>query len=233
MVTFEQRPVMFHFSPLPTWGFALAAFTSLFSIINPASASVIFAGATSSLEPAALKRSAFKASMTATVAMLIFALLGRLLFSFFGFTALAMRFVGGILVMYAAMGMLYGKDPHVTDSDSEGTLGPGLNQEDLAIIPMGIPMLAGPGTISTVMGLIAGLSLSEDLVVLAAIALNGLIAYLFLLQSRRVVARLGSTGTKVVTKLMGLILAAVAMQFLINGVKSLAVEIHQAQVEHR
>ena len=220
---------MFHFAPLPTWGFALGAFTSLFSVINPPSASVVFAGATSGMEPAALRRAAFKASLTATVAMLVFALLGRLLFSFFGFTALAMRFVGGFLVMYAAVGMLYGQDPHVSDA-AQDQPAQGRKQEDLAIIPMGIPMLAGPGTISTVMGLIAGLSLSEDLVVLAVILVNGWLCHLFLMQSRWVVSRLGSTGTKVVTKLMGLILAAVAMQFLINGVKALAVEIHQAQL---
>jgi multiple antibiotic resistance protein len=218
---------MFHLSPLPTWAFALGAFTSLFSVMNPASAAVIFAGVTVGMEPARLRRAAFRASLTATLAMLAFALLGRLLFSFFGFTALAMRFVGGILVMYSAIGMIYGQDPHEKDSGHDKALEPNRSQDDLAIIPLGIPMLAGPGTISTVMGLIAGLSLSEDLVVLAAILLNGLVCMMFLAQSRWVVARLGSTGTKVVTKLMGLILAAVAMQFLINGVKGVAVEIRQ------
>ena len=223
---------MLNLGPMPTWGFALGAFTSLFSIINPASGSVIFASATAGMDPARLRRAAFKASLTATVAMLTFALLGRLMFSFFGFTALAMRFVGGIVVMYSAMGMLYGQDPHVKDSDQENAQVSNRSQDDLAIIPLGIPMLAGPGTISTVMGLIAGLSLSEDLVVLAAIIINGWVCHMFLLQSRWVVARLGSTGTKVVTKLMGLILAAVAMQFLINGVKGVALEIRQASVQH-
>ena len=219
---------MFHFAPLPTWGFALGVFTSLFSVMNPASASLIFAGATVGMEPAPLKRAAFRASLTATVAMVVFALLGQLLFNFFGFTALAMRFVGGILVMYSALGMIYGQDPHVKDSDQDNSLEPYRSQDDMAIIPLGIPMLAGPGTISTVMGLIAGLSLSEDLVVLGAILLNGVVCHLFLVRSRWVVSRLGSTGTKVVTKLMGMILAAVAMQFLINGVKGVALEIRQA-----
>ncbi len=218
---------------MPTWGFALGAFTSLFSVINPASASFIFAGATAGMEPSRLRRAAFKASLTATLAMLTFALLGRLLFNFFGFTALAMRFVGGILVMYSAMGMLYGQDPHVQDSGQDASAESRRSQDDLAVIPLGIPMLAGPGTISTVMGLIAGLSITEDLVVVAAIIVNGWVCHMFLLQSRRVVAHLGSTGTKVVTKLMGLILAAVAMQFLINGVKGVALEIQQAAVHAR
>ena len=222
---------MFHLSPVPTWPFALGAFTSLFSVMNPASASFIFAGVTAGMEPARLKRAAFKASLTATLVMLAFALVGRLLFSFFGFTALAMRFVGGFLVMYSAMGMLYGQDPHEKDSDQDKPAESSRSQDDMAIIPMGIPMLAGPGTISTVMGLIAGMSLSENLVVLGAIIVNGWVCHMFLLQSRWVVARLGAMGTKVVTKLMGLILAAVAMQFLINGVKGVALEIRQATIQ--
>jgi multiple antibiotic resistance protein len=129
--------------------------------------------------------------------------------------------------MRSALGMLYGQDPHEDDS---GERRPGPNQEDLAIIPLGIPMLAGPGTISTVMGIIAGLSLSEYLVVLVAILVNGWLCHMFLVQSRWVVSRLGGTGTKIVTKLMGLILAAVAMQFLINGVKGVVQEIRQPAI---
>jgi multiple antibiotic resistance protein len=223
---------MFHFAPLPTWAFALGVFTSLFSVMNPPSASIVFAGATAGMDARRLRRAAFRASLTATIAMLTFALLGRLLFSFFGFTALAMRFVGGMLVMYSALGMIYGQDPHVKDASREDGADPGRTQDDLAIIPLGIPMLAGPGTISTVMGIIAGLSLSEDVVVLLAIIVLGAVCHLFLAQSHWVVTRLGNTGTKVLTKLMGLILAAVAMQFLINGVKGVATEIRQAaQVE--
>ncbi|HEX9082576.1 MAG TPA: MarC family protein, partial [Holophagaceae bacterium] len=99
--------------------------------------------------------------------------------------------------------------------------------EDFAIIPFGIPLLAGPGTLSTVMGMIADLSWTEYAVVLAAILLNGWIVYVFLRNAPAVFARLGAIGTKVVNKLMGFILAAVAMQFLINGAKGLAREIRQ------
>jgi len=211
---------MWHLRPFPTWAFAIGVFTSLFSIINPTSAAVIFSGMTTTMDRHRVRQTALKASLTATLVMLSFALLGRALFSFFGFTALAMRFVGGILVMYSALGMLYGEDPHLKDSSHERPA-----NADIAIIPLGIPMLAGPGTISTVMGWIAGLSLSEVLVVLAAILANGALIHIFLLQSRWITDRLGATGTKVVTKLMGLILAAVAMQFLINGVKDVAAEI--------
>ena len=211
---------MFHLRPFPTWAFALGVFTSLFSVINPTSAAVIFSGVTAGMDRPRVRQTAFKASLTATLVMVAFALLGKVFFGFFGFTALAMRFVGGILVMYSAMGMLYGEDPHLKDASHEKAA-----RTDIAVIPLGIPMLAGPGTISTVMGFIAGLSISEVLVLLGAILVNGWLIHLFLLQARWITDRLGGTGTKIVTKLMGLILAAVAMQFLINGVKEVAAEI--------
>lgn len=157
--------------------------------------------------------------------MLAFALVGQFIFSLFGFTALAMQFVGGVLVLYRAISMLYGDDPRERSTEDEKAEASRKLPEDFAIIPFGIPLLAGPGTLSTVMGMIAGLSWSEYGVVLVAILLNAWIVYLFLRKAPLVFAKLGAIGTKVVNKLMGLILAAVAMQFLINGVKALAVEI--------
>lgn len=209
-----------HLTPFPTWAFALGVTTSLFSVINPTSAAVIFSGMTAGMDARRFRQTALKASLTATLAMLTFALLGRALFGFFGFTALAMRFVGGVLVMHSALGMLYGEDPHLRDAGRDDAA-----RGDMAVIPLGIPMLAGPGTISTVMGFIPGLSLWEVLAVLGAVLVNGALIHLFLLQSRFITARLGATGSKIVTKLMGMILAAVAMQFLINGVKGVVAEV--------
>ena len=217
-----------HLDPLPTWSFALGATMSLFSVLNPISAAVVFAGSTAGMASPDLRRSARKAALTACAAMLAFALVGQFIFSLFGFTALAMRFVGGVLVLYRAISMLYGDDPRERSTEDEKAEASRKLPEDFAIIPFGIPLLAGPGTLSTVMGMIAGLSWSEYGVVLAAILLNAWIVYLFLRKAPVVFARLGAIGTKVVNKLMGLILAAVAMQFLINGVKALAVEIQRA-----
>lgn len=215
------------FLPLPTWSFLLGAIATLFSVINPPSSATLFATATAGMDTASLRRAARKASLTATITMVLFALVGQFIFSFFGFTALAMRFVGGVLVLYRAISMLYGEDPRERATEQERAEAAKKLPDDFAIIPFGIPLLAGPGTISTVMGMIAGVSLSEYLVVLGAIFLNGWICYQFLRQAPRVMARLGALGIKIVNKLMGLILAAVAMQFLINGVKALALEIQQ------
>ncbi len=215
------------FLPLPTWSFILGVTATLFSVINPPSSATLFATATTGMDTPSLRRAARKASLTATITMVLFALVGQFIFSFFGFTALAMRFVGGVLVLYRAISMLYGEDPRERATEQEKAEAAKKLPDDFAIIPFGIPLLAGPGTISTVMGMIAGVSFSEYLVVLGAIFLNGWICYQFLRQAPRVMARFGALGIKIVNKLMGLILAAVAMQFLINGVKALALEIQQ------
>ena len=188
---------------------------------------MLFATATMGMDTPSLRRAARKASLTATVTMVLFALVGQFIFTFFGFTALAMRFVGGVLVLYRALSMIYGEDPRERSTEQEKAEAALKLPDDFAIIPFGIPMLAGPGTISTVMGMIAGISLSEYLTVLLVILFNGWICYLFLRQAPRVMERMGALGIKIMNKLMGVILAAVAMQFLINGVKALVIEIQQ------
>jgi len=218
---------MMHLAPAPTFAFAIGVTTSLFSVLNPPSSAVVFAGATSGMEKKELRACARKATLTAGIAMLTCALLGQFLFSFFGFTALAMRFVGGVLVFRSALQMLYGDEEQDRSMATERAQAVGKQASDFAIIPFGIPLLAGAGTISTVMGMIVGLSLLEYLAVLGAIVLNAWICYLFLAHSPKVLAKLGPIGSKVLTKLMGLILAAVATQFLINGTKELSLEIHQ------
>lgn len=215
----------------PSLSYGLGAAASLFSVLNPISAAVVFAGATAGMAPKDLRRASRKASLTAGVAMLTFALVGQFIFRFFGFTALAMRFVGGVLVLYRAISMLYGDDPRERSTQEERDEASKKLPDDFAIIPFGIPLLAGPGTISTVMGMIAGVTWLEYTEVLFAIVLNVWVTYLFLRNAPKVFARLGAIGTKVVNKLMGLILAAVAMQFLINGVKALSVEIRQSPVQ--
>jgi multiple antibiotic resistance protein len=216
-----------HLAPAPTLAFALGVTTSLFSVINPPSSAVVFAGATAGMEKKELRACARKASLTAGIAMLTCAILGQFLFSFFGFTALAMRFVGGVLVFRSALHMLYGDEEQDRSMATERAQAVGKQASDFAIIPFGIPLLAGAGTISTVMGMIVGLSFLEYLAVLGAIVLNAWICYLFLAHSPKVLAKLGPIGSKVLTKLMGLILAAVAAQFLINGVKDLSMDIHR------
>ena len=107
------------FSPLPTWSFVLGVTASLFSVINPPSASMLFATATAGMDTPSLRRAARKACLTATVTLVLFALVGQFIFTFFGFTALAMRFVGGVLVLYRAISMLYGEDPRERSTDQE------------------------------------------------------------------------------------------------------------------
>jgi multiple antibiotic resistance protein len=137
------------------------------------------------------------------------------------------RVSGWCVSAYRAIAMLYGEDPRERTTDDEKAEASLKHPDDFAIVPFGIPLLAGPGTLSTVMGMIAGVTWWEYGVVLLAILANTWATYLFLRKAPAVLARIGAIGTKVVNKLMGLILAAVAMQFLINGVKALYIEMQQ------
>lgn len=207
------------------WTYFLGIVTSLFSVLNPISASVIFASSTAGLESLVLKKLARRACYAAAITMIIFALLGQFIFTFFGFTALAMRLVGGVLVLQRAFTMLYSDDHQerlsTQDKEEAGQRLP----KDSAIIPFGIPLLAGPGAISSVMGFVADASLWKNAIIIFAIIVNTVITYFFLSNATWVFGKLGSMGTKVLNKLMGLILAGVGMQFLINGILSLAAQI--------
>ena len=97
--------------------------------------------------------------------------------------------------------------------------------EDYAVIPFGIPLLAGPGTLSTVMGFVTEVSLWDYALVLLAILTNITLTYFVLINATRLFTKLGTLGEKILTKLMGLILAGVGMQFLINGILSLTTQI--------
>lgn len=203
----------------------VSSFAAMFSVLNPISATVVFSTLSSGLDKHKARVAATKAIFTAFVATTLSIFFGQLIFAFFGFTPLALRLAGGILIFYRAMGMLYGdEDPEEhTSGEEQAELNTGA---DFAIIPFGIPMLAGPGTLSTVMGLVVQSTFITKLIVLAVVIINLGICYACLLHANFITSKLGAKGTHVVTKLMGLILAAVAVQFLLGGIKTYVFQLH-------
>jgi len=207
-----------------TSSYLIGVLASLFSVLNPVSASVVFASATANVDSMAMKKMARRACTTAGLAMIVFAVLGQFIFSFFGFTALAMKFVGGILVLSRSFAMLSGdSQDRITPQEQDAARH--RLPEDYAVIPFGIPLLAGPGTLSTVMGFVTEVSLWDYALVLLAILTNITLTYFVLINATRIFKKLGTLGEKILTKLMGLILAGVGMQFLINGILSLTTQI--------
>jgi multiple antibiotic resistance protein len=197
--------------------FALLAFSSLFSVINPISAAPIFVVLTEG-SPQERRRVALRACIAAAVILAIFAAAGGAIFTFFGITVPAFQIAGGIIFTIMSMRALEtGREDVPLDE---------LEKADPSVVPLGIPIIAGPGAISTVMILI-GQAQDETrrLALGGAILVNVLLTFLILLAAPAIVSRIGLTGQRIIAKIMGLITAVIGVQFVINGVTTVAISI--------
>jgi multiple antibiotic resistance protein len=200
------------------WSFGFLAFTSLFTVINPISAAPIFVGMTGGASPADRRRAALKSSLAAGATLLIFEAAGGLIFSFFGITVPAFQIAGGVLFTMISIKTLNNGREEVEAEEAAGT--------DPSIVPLAIPTIAGPGAISTVMALVGQAEVFPQRVALAsAIAANILLTWVILLAAPTIVVRLGRTGQRIVSKIMGLITCVIGVQFIINGITPVAVHI--------
>jgi multiple antibiotic resistance protein len=197
--------------------FALVTFTSVLFIVDPVAAIPTYLVITQQETPAERRRTARRACIAMTLLLMFFAATGTMLFRAFGITLPAFRTAGGLILWYVAMDMLQGER---RTQEGREELVEGQAKEDVAITPLAIPMLAGPGAISTAI-VVAGQAhgFAETLIVYGAIVLTGGISFLSLRLGEPLLGRLGKTGIRVVTRIMGLILAAVAVQFVFSGIK--------------
>ena len=197
--------------------FALVTFTSVLFIVDPVAAIPTYLVITQQESPAERRRTARRACIAMTVLLVVFGATGTMLFRAFGITLAAFRTAGGLILWYVAMDMLHGERRTQEGRDElyEGQL-----KEDVALTPLAIPMLAGPGAISTAI-VLAGQAhgAAQSAVVYVSIILTGLISYVSLRLGEPLLGRLGKTGIRVVTRIMGLILAAVAVQFVFSGIR--------------
>jgi MarC family membrane protein len=197
--------------------FALVTFTSVLFIVDPVAAIPTYLVITQQESPAERRRTARRACIAMTVLLVVFGATGTMLFRAFGITLAAFRTAGGLILWYVAMDMLHGER---RTQEGRDELYEGQIKEDVALTPLAIPMLAGPGAISTAI-VLAGQAhgAAQSAVVYASIVLTGLISYVSLRLGEPLLGRLGKTGIRVVTRIMGLILAAVAVQFVFSGVR--------------
>ncbi|ASQ89639.1 hypothetical protein CHL67_00735 [Prosthecochloris sp. GSB1] len=187
-----------------------------FAIMNPLANAAIFTAMTAGMEEREVKKTALQAVITALCIVLCFIVLGRLIFGFFGITLPALRIAGGIMVFFIGFDMMHGKQSGA-HSPAEGS-GPGEGRESVAISPLGIPVLAGPGTIAVSMSYSATGSTAEIAINAFVFTCMCALTYLFFLLGERIEGKLGRDGLKVVTQLMGLILAVIGIQMGIEGV---------------
>lgn len=197
--------------------FALVTFTSVLFIVDPIAVVPTYLVITRGQSMAQRRATARRACIAATVLLVTFAAAGRGIFGLFGITMPAFRIAGGLILWLVAMDMLHGNR-----STQEGTaeITEASAKEDVALTPLAMPMLAGPGAISTVM-VLSGQARTppQTIAVYASIVLTAFIAWLTLRVGERLVIRMGQTGIRVMTRIMGLLLAAIAVQFVITGVR--------------
>ncbi|HEX7980006.1 MAG TPA: NAAT family transporter [Gemmatimonadaceae bacterium] len=195
--------------------FALLTLTSILFIVNPISVIPTYLVITQKDTAERRARTARRACISAAAILIAFAVAGRQIFSVFGITIDAFRVAGGLILWVVAMDMLHGER---RTQEGQQEITEGATKEDVALAPLAMPMLAGPGAISTIMVLSSQASgMSEKIAVFVAILVTMAIAWIVLRVGDKVVLRMGETGIRVMTRIMGLLLAAIAMQFVISG----------------
>ena len=204
------------------YAYAVSVFIAIFAIVNPIGNIPFFTTLTQDYSKEEKKRVATKAVIAATVTLVSFALVGRYLFMLFSITIPAFRIAGGLLLFRIAFSMLYGTTPGTKATDKEKR--ESVEKEMVGMIPLGIPMLAGPGAISTVMLYISHGNIWNTVVVFISVFATMAVTYIALINADRIFNRVGRVGSLAISRIMGLILATVAIQFLINGAYEIAME---------
>jgi multiple antibiotic resistance protein len=196
--------------------YALTTLTSILFLVDPVAVVPTFLAITGGTSTEQRRATARRACVAAGAVLLGASLAGAWIFRLLGITMPAFRIAGGFILWVVASDMLRGRR---TTQEGGPEIAEGQAKDDVAITPLAVPMLAGPGAISTTM-VLAGQAdtLTRSAVVYAAIVATMLMTWVLLRVAERLFARLGRTGIRVVTRLMGLLLAAVAVQFIVSGV---------------
>jgi multiple antibiotic resistance protein len=196
--------------------FALLAVTSVFFLVDPFAVIPVFLAITVNSPPRERSEMARRSAWTCGIALSTFAVAGSLIFRAFGITLPAFKIAGGIILLEIGLDMLQARQSGTKATPEEQQ--EGAEKADASIIPLGMPMLAGPGAISTVMVLVGeSHSVWQHVVVYATILLTAYTSYLVLAGAERVRRYLGDTGIRIMMRLMGLLLVALAVQFVANG----------------
>jgi multiple antibiotic resistance protein len=195
---------------------AVITFTSLLFIVDPLAAVPSYLVITQDESNAQRRATALRACVGMAVILLVFTAAGTYIFKLFGITLPAFRIAGGLILWLVALDML-----HAQRSTQEGReeLTEGQAKQEVALTPLAIPILAGPGAISTAMVLASqSKTLLELAAVYGSILLTAVVSYVTLRLGARLIAVLGRTGIRVLTRIMGLLLAAIATQFILTGI---------------
>lgn len=194
--------------------FFMYSFISLFVIINPFSTASVFLTLTNDSSKKDIKEIIKGATLISTIILLVFGLTGLYIFKFFGISLGAFKIAGGIILLMISLNLLKGEHKKLHKSHFE--------VDEVMIVPLAIPLIAGPGTISTVVVLINdNPGLDHYFLVYLAILINMFLVYFVLHRSKDVEKFFKERGLRVMNKIMGIILTAISVQFFVNGIKDI------------
>ena len=199
---------------------AIKSFTGVLSIVNPIGAIPVFLGLTSDSTAQERNKTANTASISASIILIIAAFTGDYLLAFFGISIASFEMGGGVLLLLIAISMLHARISHTKHTPQEAKEAE--EMESVAVVPLAIPILAGPGSISTVILYAHHFRLFyEKLFLFGIISIVGLIVWICLRSAVPIGERLGATGINIGVRILGLILAAISVEFMAAGLKGL------------
>jgi multiple antibiotic resistance protein len=211
-------------SKAPIVRFSLLAFSSIFFLVDPFAAIGSFLAITADADAVRRRRVARKGALTCFIVLTTFAVAGQLIFRMFGITLPAFEIAGGLILLLIGLDMLEARRSPTQETTGEAE--EGAAKDDAGIVPLGIPMLAGPGAISSVMVLVGQVPTFfgwEMGAIIGSIAITAFTSYWVLAGADRVRGVMGETGIRILVRIMGLLLVALAMQFFVNGLTDLGI----------
>ncbi len=194
----------------------ILSFSSLITLVNPIGLSPVFLSLVEQFDDKERRRVAVKGVLTAFTVLIIFALIGRLIFSFYGITISGFKIAGGILFFRTGIHMIEARVSRARSTPKEESEAE--TKEDIAYTPIGMPIIAGPGSISSVMILSSeAVNWEQKMLLLLVIALVMIITYFVFKMADNLTQRYGTTGLRITQRIMGLILMVIAVEIIISG----------------
>ena len=195
-------------------------FISLLAIVNPFGAIPLFISMTADQNSRQRRQTINVVAFSVSIILLVSLFFGELLLQFFGISIASFRVGGGILILLMAISMLHAKTSQIRQTDEEAD--ESIEKESVAIVPLAMPLMAGPGAISTViLAAHKASGIAHYSIIALGIILLSLVVWAVLRLSPWIATRIGATGINIFTRIMGLILAAIAVEFIAVGLKGL------------
>lgn len=203
----------------------ISAFATLFVVIDPPGCAPIFATLTQGTTKSHQREMAFKAVAVAAIVLIGFAYGGEWLFAKLGISLDALRLAGGVMLFIIGLNMVFEKRTETREERAEDLLEEIEDPEDISVFPMGIPMIAGPGTMATLLLLMSNTTTGgQEFSIMLALVIVLFITLVSFLIAGPLMKLMGKTFTNVLTRLLGVLLATLAAQFIIDGVSGALVQ---------